>query len=187
MTSGTLSPCLEVGIGMAYVAAELAEPGTEIEIDVRGKRRPARIESKPLYTKGELTLAERATRRSSGTTPSTTGPGSRATRRRSAITWYAQDALGEVVFYEPPEVGSQATQGPGLCRGGVGEGGLRRLRAALRRDHRPSTRRSRDSPELINEDPYGEGWLVRVKLTDPSEVDAAARRWRPTASCSRTS
>ncbi len=51
VTSGTLSPCLEVGVGMAYVAAELAEPGTEVEIDVRGKRRRARIESKPLYRK----------------------------------------------------------------------------------------------------------------------------------------
>jgi aminomethyltransferase len=51
VTSGTLSPCLETGIGMAYVAAELAEPGTEVEIDVRGKRRPGRIESKPLYRK----------------------------------------------------------------------------------------------------------------------------------------
>jgi aminomethyltransferase len=51
VTSGTLSPSLEVGIGMAYVAAELAEPGTEVEIDVRGKLRPARIESKPLLRK----------------------------------------------------------------------------------------------------------------------------------------
>jgi aminomethyltransferase len=51
VTSGTLSPSLEVGIGMAYVAAELAEPGTEVEIDVRGKLRAGRIESKPLYRK----------------------------------------------------------------------------------------------------------------------------------------
>jgi aminomethyltransferase len=51
VTSGTLSPCLERGIGMAYVRADLAEPGTEVEIDVRGKRRPAHIESKPLYRK----------------------------------------------------------------------------------------------------------------------------------------
>ena len=49
VTSGTLSPCLDRGIGMAYVRAALAEPGTEIEIDVRGKVRPARIESRPLY------------------------------------------------------------------------------------------------------------------------------------------
>jgi aminomethyltransferase len=51
VTSGTLSPSLDVGIGMAYVAAELAESGTAVEIDVRGKRRAARIESKPLYRK----------------------------------------------------------------------------------------------------------------------------------------
>ena len=49
VTSGTMSPSLERGIGMAYVRTELSEPGTEIEIDVRGRRRPARIESKPLY------------------------------------------------------------------------------------------------------------------------------------------
>jgi glycine cleavage system T protein (aminomethyltransferase) len=49
VTSGTFSPSLERGIGMAYVRADLAEPGTEIEIDVRGKRRPARVGSKPLY------------------------------------------------------------------------------------------------------------------------------------------
>jgi aminomethyltransferase len=49
VTSGTLSPSLETGIGMAYVAAEVAEPGTEVEIDVRGKLRRGRIESKPLY------------------------------------------------------------------------------------------------------------------------------------------
>ena len=49
VTSGTLSPCLDRGIGMAYVRADLAEPGTEVAIDVRGRRRAARIESKPLY------------------------------------------------------------------------------------------------------------------------------------------
>jgi len=51
VTSGTLSPSLEVGIGMGYVRADLAEPGTEIEVDVRGRRRAARIESKPLYNR----------------------------------------------------------------------------------------------------------------------------------------
>ncbi len=51
VTSGTYAPSLEIGAGMAYVRAELAEAGTEVEIDVRGKRRPARIASKPLYAK----------------------------------------------------------------------------------------------------------------------------------------
>ncbi len=49
VTSGTFSPSLEIGIGMAYLRPDLAEPGTELEIDVRGKRRVARIASKPLY------------------------------------------------------------------------------------------------------------------------------------------
>ena len=51
VTSGSFSPSLEIGIGMGYVRADLAAPGTEVEIDVRGKRRPARIASKPLYQK----------------------------------------------------------------------------------------------------------------------------------------
>jgi aminomethyltransferase len=51
VTSGTFAPSLELGAGMAYISSELAEVGTEIEIDVRGKRRRARIASKPLYAK----------------------------------------------------------------------------------------------------------------------------------------
>jgi aminomethyltransferase len=53
VTSGTLSPCLEQGIGMGYVRARLADPGAEVEIDVRGRHRPARIESRPLYKRDE--------------------------------------------------------------------------------------------------------------------------------------
>jgi aminomethyltransferase len=52
VTSGTFSPCLERGIGMAYVSAERADPGTRIEIDVRGTRRPALVDRKPLYRPG---------------------------------------------------------------------------------------------------------------------------------------
>jgi aminomethyltransferase len=52
VTSGTLSPCLEAGIGMAYVPAERALPGTPLEIDVRGKIRRAEVKEKPLYRKG---------------------------------------------------------------------------------------------------------------------------------------
>ena len=51
VTSGTLSPCLEVGIGMGYVPAECATPGTPIEVDVRGKLRPGELREKPLYSK----------------------------------------------------------------------------------------------------------------------------------------
>ena len=51
VTSGTMSPCLDYGIGMAYVPVAAAEPGTPIEVDVRGKLRPAEVRSKPLYSK----------------------------------------------------------------------------------------------------------------------------------------
>jgi aminomethyltransferase len=53
VTSGTLSPCLEYGIGMAYVPVSKAEPGTPIEVDVRGKLRPAEVRKKPLYSKDQ--------------------------------------------------------------------------------------------------------------------------------------
>jgi len=49
VSSGSFSPSLEIGIGMAYLRSDLAELGTEIEIDVRGKHRAARVASKPLY------------------------------------------------------------------------------------------------------------------------------------------
>jgi aminomethyltransferase len=51
VTSGTMSPCLEIGIGMGYVPAAAAEPGTQIEVDVRGKLRPAEVRERPLYRK----------------------------------------------------------------------------------------------------------------------------------------
>ncbi len=51
VTSGTLSPCLETGIGMGYVPVSAADPGTAIEVDVRGKRRQAEVRDKPLYRK----------------------------------------------------------------------------------------------------------------------------------------
>jgi aminomethyltransferase len=53
VTSGTMSPCLDIGIGMGYVPAAAAEPGTPIEVDVRGKTRPAEVRKRPLYSKEE--------------------------------------------------------------------------------------------------------------------------------------
>jgi aminomethyltransferase len=51
VTSGSLSPCLELGIGMAYVPVAAGEPGTTLEVDVRGKPRAAEVREKPLYRK----------------------------------------------------------------------------------------------------------------------------------------
>jgi glycine cleavage system H protein len=87
------------------------------------------------------------------------------------ITWYAQDALGEVVFFDPPSIGTQVSKDQAYAEvesvKAVSDvfaplsGEVLEVNAALD-----------DSPEKINEDPYGDGWMVKVRLTDPSEVDS---------------
>ncbi len=87
------------------------------------------------------------------------------------ITWYAQDALGEVVFFDPPEVGATVTKDESYAEvesvKAVSDviapvsGEIVEVNAALS-----------DAPEKINDDPYGEGWLVKVRMTDPSERDS---------------
>jgi glycine cleavage system H protein len=87
------------------------------------------------------------------------------------ITWYAQDALGEVVFFELPKVGANVKKGDSYAEvesvKAVSDviapmsGEITAVNAALG-----------DTPETINEDPYGDGWLVKVKLSDPSEIES---------------
>jgi glycine cleavage system H protein len=95
------------------------------------------------------------------------------------ITWYAQDALGEVVFYEPPEVGSQASKDEAYAEVESVKA-VSDVYAPLSGEIVAVNEAVAEKPELVNEDPYGDGWLVRVKLSDPSEVeqlmDAAAYR-----------
>jgi glycine cleavage system H protein len=86
------------------------------------------------------------------------------------ITWYAQDALGEVVFYEPPAVGAEISKDAAYAE-------LESVKAVsdviapVSGEIVAVNEELSDSPERINEDPYGEGWLVKVRLTDPGEVD----------------
>jgi glycine cleavage system H protein len=95
------------------------------------------------------------------------------------ITWYAQDALGEVVFYEPPEVGSQASKDEAYAEVESVKA-VSDVYAPLSGEIVAVNEAVADTPELVNEDPYGDGWLVRVKLSDPSQadelMDAAAYR-----------
>jgi glycine cleavage system H protein len=87
------------------------------------------------------------------------------------ITWYAQDQLGEVVFFDPPEVGGTVRRGDPYAEvesvKAVSDviaplsGEIIEVNAALA-----------DGPEAINDDPYDGGWMVRVRLSDPSEVDS---------------
>ena len=172
VTSGTFSPCLERGIGMAYVPAEQAEPGTELEIDVRGTARHGRRRAQaPLPTRRPDAWPTPAIPTTCSTTPSTTGRGSTASEATFGITWYAQDSLGEVVFFDPPKVGAPGDQGRALHRGRVRQGRLGRGRP-LSGEVIAVNDALADTPETINEDPYGEGWLVKVKLSDPSEQEA---------------
>jgi glycine cleavage system H protein len=86
------------------------------------------------------------------------------------ITWYAQDALGEVVFFEPPAVGTTLTKDAPYAEvesvKAVSDvvaplsGSVVEVNVALA-----------ENPAVINEDPYGEGWLVKVRLANPSERD----------------
>lgn len=95
------------------------------------------------------------------------------------ITWYAQDALGEVVFYEPPELGSTITKDAAYAEVESVKA-VSDVIAPLSGEITEVNESLSDSPEKINEDPYGEGWLVKVKLTDSGQadelLDAAAYR-----------
>ena len=86
------------------------------------------------------------------------------------ITWYAQDALGEVVFYEPPEVGSEVTKDQAYAEVESVKA-VSDVYAPLSGEILEINEAVSDSPELVNEDPYGNGWLVRVRLSNPSEVE----------------
>jgi glycine cleavage system H protein len=93
------------------------------------------------------------------------------------ITWYAQDALGEVVFVDPPEVGSTVTAGEPYAEVESVKA-VSDVVAPLSGEIIEVNGDLGDSPDAINNDPYGAGWLVKIRLSDPSEteqlLDAAA-------------
>lgn len=93
------------------------------------------------------------------------------------ITWYAQDTLGEVVFFEPPQVGSEVRAGEGYAEVESVKA-VSDVIAPLSGEIVAVNEALADSPETVNDDPYGEGWMVRVRLSDPSEreslLDASA-------------
>jgi glycine cleavage system H protein len=86
------------------------------------------------------------------------------------ITWYAQDALGELVHFEPPESGSSVAKDESY---GEVESvkAVSDLVSPLSGEVVEVNQAVADEPETVNEDPYGEGWLIKVRLSDPSEVD----------------
>jgi glycine cleavage system H protein len=87
------------------------------------------------------------------------------------ITWFAADALGELVHFEPPEVGSNVAKDQSY---GEVESvkAVSDVIAPLSGEVLAVNEHVVDAPETVNEDPYGNGWLIRIRLTDPGEVDA---------------
>jgi glycine cleavage system H protein len=86
------------------------------------------------------------------------------------VTWFAQDALGELVHFEPPQEGQQVTRGSSY---GEVESvkAVSEVIAPLSGEVLEVNQVVVDAPETVNEDPYGDGWLIRVRLSNPAEVD----------------
>jgi glycine cleavage system H protein len=95
------------------------------------------------------------------------------------ITWFAQDQLGEVVFFDPPSVGDTVTANESYAEVESVKA-VSDVIAPLSGEVIAVNEQIADKPELVNNDPYGDGWLVRVRLSDPSEaeglLDVAAYR-----------
>jgi len=87
------------------------------------------------------------------------------------VTWFAQDALGELVHYEAPTVGSTVAKDESY---GEVESvkAVSDIVAPLSGEVLEVNQKAVDAPETVNDDPYGEGWLIRIRMSDPGEVDA---------------
>jgi glycine cleavage system H protein len=86
------------------------------------------------------------------------------------ITWYAQDALGEVVFFDPPEVGTSVSKDQAYTEVESVKA-VSDVIAPLSGEIVEVNEDLAESPENVNSDPYGEGWMVKVRLSDESELD----------------
>jgi glycine cleavage system H protein len=86
------------------------------------------------------------------------------------ITWYAQDQLGEVVYFEPPQVGATLTKDQPYAEIESVKA-VTDVIAPLSGEITEVNEGLSDAPETVNEDPYGDGWLVKIKLSDTSETD----------------
>jgi glycine cleavage system H protein len=87
------------------------------------------------------------------------------------ITWYAQDSLGELVLYEAPAVGATLTKDQPYAEVESVKA-VSDVIAPLSGEVVEVNQKAVDEPETINEDPYGEGWLVRIRIADASEAEA---------------
>jgi glycine cleavage system H protein len=86
------------------------------------------------------------------------------------VTWFAQDALGEVVFFDPPEVGATVAAGESYAEVESVKA-VSDVIAPLSGEIIEVNTELGDDPEAINADPYGAGWMVKVRLSDPAQKD----------------
>jgi glycine cleavage system H protein len=86
------------------------------------------------------------------------------------VTWYAQDSLGEIVFFDPPEVGSTVAKDQPYAEVESVKA-VSDVFAPLSGEITAVNDALSESPENVNHDPYGDGWMVKVRLSDPSEAD----------------
>ena len=87
------------------------------------------------------------------------------------ITWYAQDSLGELVLFDGPEVGATLTKDEAYAEVESVKA-VSDVVAPLSGEVLEVNQKAVDEPETVNEDPYGEGWLVRIRISDPGEADS---------------
>jgi glycine cleavage system H protein len=87
------------------------------------------------------------------------------------VTWYAQDALGEVVFFDPPAVGASVTKDESYAEVESVKA-VSDVFAPLSGEIVEVNEALADSPERINADPYGDGWMIKVRMSNPSEADS---------------
>ena len=174
VTSGTLSPTLGVGIGMAYLpvrpgpgrARHRRRRARQAQGGPHGAATPGRDLPEERLSVAEASYPENLRYHREHDWVRTEDDGEAV----FGITFYAQDALGEVVYYDPPEVGRRIVKDAPY-------GELESVKA-VSDIYAPAggevlavNQTVVDGPEVVNADPYGAGWLIRVRISDPAELD----------------
>ena len=176
VTSGGFGPSVGAPIAMGYVGRAHAEIGTPVGLVVRGKplaapcRRPA---LPPPRLLPRLTAAHEAERDAHAISPRITNmSASTAAVATIGISDHAQQQLGDVVFVELPAVGAKFAKGAAAAVVESVKAASDVYSPGRAARSSPSTTRLQTEPSLINEDAQGRGWLFKLKLADPSELDA---------------
>ena len=178
VTSGSHSPMLDVGIGLGYVPAVAAKAGHRAR-DRRARTRAQGRSREEAHLQEGVVTWPRASRIPTicSTTPSTTGPASTATRRCSVSPGTRRTRSVSSCTTKPPDVG--ATISKDSSYGEVESvKAVSDLITPLSGEVLEVNQKVVDAPETVNEDPYGDGWLIRIRLTSPRRTRAAARSRR---------